>query len=278
MSLSLVLPNWPAPSHIKAFTSTRLGGVSLEPWASLNVASHVSDDEASVQANRKLLEESIGLPNPQWLRQTHSIIVVEHDGDGTESDNLGVKSLGAESLEADGCFTSQAEQSCVIMTADCLPVLLCNTSGTWVAAVHAGWRGLADGILVEALKKYYASDKYREPLMAWIGPAISQAKFKVGSEVKEAFTTSKLALEHFDRKENGKYLCDLSGIAQSQLEQANVEVYQSNLCTYTDKQHFFSHRRASHENGAEATTGRMATAIWISKENPFREDNKDKNS
>ncbi len=239
--MQLIRPNWPAPNYIRAFSTTRSGGVSTLPFDSMNLAEHVGDDVNSVVENRQRLQRNINHPiNPNWLTQTHSDRVVEY-----AETSCGV--------EADGVFSSNKEQVCVVMTADCLPVLLCSRNGDFVAAIHAGWRGLANGILINAVKKY----SNPELLMAWIGPAISQQFFEVGSDVRDAFvSTDPKCSNFFIAKNSNKYLADLAAIAEYQLSNLGADVYQSGLCSYQNKQDFFSYRRDGH-------TGRMASMIWI---------------
>lgn len=245
MSLELIQPNWGAPANVKAFCSTRQFGFSREPWQSLNLALHVGDNAEHVAKNRKKLSQESELPNPKWLNQTHSVRVVRHN---------------EASTDADACFTEQKEQSCIVMTADCLPILLCNQAGSWVAAVHAGWRGLAGGIIANAIEAYSGDS----PLLAWIGPAISQANFEVGDEVKQTFLQLDNKLEqYFLLNPAQRWQCDLASIAEVELNRLNVSVHQSGLCSYSMADKFYSHRRATHEQGKDATTGRMATAIWF---------------
>ncbi|RDX37544.1 peptidoglycan editing factor PgeF [Kangiella sp. HD9-110m-PIT-SAG07] len=255
MPLKLIQPSWTAPTQVKAFSTTRAGGYSEAPWNSLNLALHVGDKTQTVEQNRERLTHELQIPNPHWLRQTHSTTVVRH------SDSA---------IDADACFTTQPRQTCVVMTADCLPILLCSEVGDWVSAVHAGWRGLANGMIYESVKQYQGDS----PLMAWIGPAISQEHFEVGCDVYEEFTSQNTALSrYFKPNDNKTWQCDLASIAQYQLEQLQLEqlrsqgktiqVFQSGLCSYHDSDNFYSHRRASHEQGANATTGRMASVIWI---------------
>lgn len=247
ISQHFVQPDWPAPNTIKAYSTTCSGGISVAPFESLNVALHVGDSPQNVNQNRQQLIESGFLPNPQWLEQIHSIKVVEHQVLDT-------------CPKADATYTTNARQACVVMTADCLPILLCNQAGDWVASVHAGWRGLADGIVYETVKHYQGETS----LMAWIGPAISQTYFEVGDEVKELFVNNNNELEkYFKVSHKQKWLCDLTAIARYQLEQLSVSVYLSGLCTYQDSERFFSHRRATHQGLTQ--TGRMATVIWINE-------------
>lgn len=245
MSLPLVSPNWDVPANVKAFCSTRHGGVSETPWDSLNLALHVDDKTTSVEENRLRLEQTTGLPNPKWLKQTHSTRVIQHS---------------FSSNDADGCYSDRLGQACIVMTADCLPILLCNEEGSWVAAIHAGWRGLADDILFNAVQQYKGSS----PLIAWIGPAISEKCFEVGAEVRNSFINKNSQLDrYFNANSHQKWQCDLAGIAECELTRYGVNVHQSNLCTYSDADNFYSHRRATHQFGNTATTGRMASVIWL---------------
>ena len=250
MPIKLIQPNWSAPSSVKGFCTTRKGGCSEQPWQSLNLALHVGDNQEHVFKNRELLAKISGLPSPHWLEQVHSTKVIPHDSDNTI---------------ADGCFTQKSNQACIVMTADCLPILLTDESGSWVAAVHAGWRGLADGIINQAIEQYSGNHR----LLAWIGPAISQEFFEVGDEVRTRFVNKNKDLScFFEANSNQRWQCDLAGIAQHILEQSklsagNIEVFQSGLCSYANPDDFYSHRRETHKHGADATTGRMASAIWI---------------
>lgn len=250
MPTKLIQPNWSAPSSVKALCTTRKGGCSERPWQSLNLALHVGDKKDHVFKNRELLTESSGLPSPHWLEQIHSTIVIQH---------------GSNNSIADGCFTQKSNQACIVMTADCLPILLTDESGSWVAAVHAGWRGLADGIINQAIKQY--SGKQR--LLAWIGPAISQEFFEVGDEVRTRFVNKNKSLSQFFKlNSNQRWQCDLAAIAkyllqQLELSERSIKVFQSGLCSYSNPDDFYSHRRETHKHGADATTGRMASAIWI---------------
>ena len=240
---NLLVPNWPAPAHIKAFCSTRRGGYSSEPYQSFNVASHVGDDIDDVMLNRQLLQKSSSHPSILWLQQVHSTILVPFNDD-------------SQQMDADGSFTTQSQQTCAVMTADCLPVLLTDKKGTWVAAVHAGWRGLVDGILLNAVRQYQGDSS----LIAWIGPAISQQYFEVGKDVYSAFCDlSDYNQDYFKPKSEDKWLCDLPAIAEKQLSECQVDVFQSNLCTYADEEHYFSYRR-------DGITGRIVSLIWIEEE------------
>lgn len=240
--IDLIKPDWPAPAHIKAFCTTRTGGVSKAPFDRLNLGLHVGDDESKVIANRQRLQKVTAHPPVQWLNQVHSSIVVEYSG-------------GDQLVEADAIVTSQISATCAVMTADCLPVLMTNSSGSWIAAAHAGWRGLADGVLLKTVASYDKS----EPLIAWVGPAISQKCFEVGDEVKEAFLELDASNQaHFVQNSRGRWQADLTGLAKTQLESMSVAVFPSQLCTYDNEQQFYSYRR-------DGQTGRMASMIWIAE-------------
>lgn len=234
---SLILPNWPAPTSVKAFSTKRFTSTDSSDF---NLALHVGDDPKKVELNRATLQALTQHPDPAlWLQQTHSIKVIQYG-------------LEQQGVEADGCFSEDANQTCVVMTADCLPVLFCSENGDFVAAVHAGWRGLAAGILLETLKNYDGDS----PLMAWIGPAISQQHFEVGAEVRDEFLALDPEFEPFFANKSEKFMADLSAIAQLQLEKQGVAVYQSGLCSFDNEQDFYSYRR-------DGQTGRMASLIWI---------------
>ncbi|NVK21644.1 MAG: peptidoglycan editing factor PgeF [Kangiellaceae bacterium] len=244
-SPSLIIPNWPAPNIIRAFSSTRIGGVSQACYQGLNLAQHVNDEVVCVEQNRQQLQQLTQYPPALWLEQVHSNIAIEYD-------------LKALNSQVDASFTQHSQQTCVVMTADCLPVLFCNQAGDWIAAAHAGWRGLADGVLLNTLKNYSGTSS----LMAWIGPAISQKYFEVGDDVKQVFIEQDSDnSQFFVEKANGKWLCDLAGIAKQQLQNNGVEVYLSNLCSFSDSEHFYSYRR-------DGRTGRMASLIWIDTNAP----------
>jgi YfiH family protein len=228
---------------VRAVITTRDGGESLAPYHSLNLADHVEDDSAVVAKNRALLRESLKLPSePMWLQQVHGCTVLEA-GKG-ENGNC-----------ADASTTTVAGEICVVMTADCLPLLLCNRSGTQVAAVHAGWRGLADGVIEAAMAKF---SEPGEELLAWLGPAIGPDEFEVGGEVRERFLAKNPSDEKaFIAKGSDKWLADIYALARTRLASANCGyVGGGDYCTVTESERFFSYRR-------EGITGRMAALIWI---------------
>ncbi|MFB5142658.1 peptidoglycan editing factor PgeF [Vibrio diabolicus] len=240
--MKTIIPNWRAPKNVKAFASTRIGGFSTGPYQGLNLGTHVGDDLSLVEKNRAWLAQQANMPNaPIWLNQTHSTVVAQANEPTTQV------------LDADGVFTSSSHFVCSAMTADCLPVLLTNTQGTQVAAVHAGWRGLANGIVENALALFSGE------VIAWLGPAIGPEAFEVGEDVLQAFVdVDSLAHQAFmPREAKGKWLADMSKLATQRLNRAGVtQVFDSGLCTYQDKASFYSYRR-------DGKTGRQATFIWI---------------
>lgn len=240
--IETIQPNWSAPASIRACCTTRLGGVSEAPFDSLNLALHVGDDATRVAQNRRLLQQQLNLPaEPCWINQTHGTQTVTLEQEATR--------------DADAAVTRVAGTVAVVMTADCLPILLCNRAGDEVAAVHAGWRGLQAGIVQSALATMGSPN---HQLIAWIGPAISQACFEVGDEVRSAFLDSTPQAQNcFSANRPGHWLCDLAGLAEQILKRLDVaEVSRDSHCSYRDCERFYSYRRS-------ATTGRMASLIWI---------------
>ena len=243
--MNAIYPNWQAPKNIKALTTVRSGGVSLPPFDSFNLGDHVCDDPKAVQQNRSLLVDKFDLPHqPLFLTQTHSTKVIELPFTGSN-------------VEADAVYTQQANQVCLVMTADCLPVLFFNKEGTEVAAAHAGWRGLCDGILEETVAKFKCPTS---DIIAWLGPAIGPTAFQVGEEIIEQFcafdSNAKLAFTP-DLTTSGKFLCNLYQLATQRLNKLGItEISGGGHCTYTEQDKFFSYRR-------DKQTGRMASLIWI---------------
>jgi polyphenol oxidase len=240
-----ITPNWPAPANVKALQTTRIGGVSLAPYDSLNFGMHVKDDPLHAAQNRQLLSQF--LPSePVWLNQVHGVRVV----DAANTDCV---------PNADASFTTRSNVVCVTMTADCLPVLLCDQAGARIAAVHAGWRGLCDGV-IEATVKAMQIDG--ENLMAWLGPAIGPQAFEVGAEVRAQFIEKDAQAESAFVQNGDKWLGDLYKIARQRLNNLGItQIYggqdtNGEFCTYTDKARFFSYRR-------DVDTGRMGTFIWL---------------
>jgi hypothetical protein len=235
-----IIPDWPAPANVKALQTTRAGGVSPGKYASLNLGDHVRDHPLHVAHNRQLLSPL--LPSePVWLQQVHGIRVIDA---GTSS-----------CLEtADASFTTRKDVVCVTMTADCLPVLLCDEAGTAVAAIHAGWRSLCDGV-IEATVKTMPVEAGQ--LMAWLGPAIGPDAFEVGGEVREQFIAQDAQAETAFRPYGEKWLGDLYTIARQRLQALGIDhIYGGGRCTYSEPESFFSFRR-------DGDTGRMATLIWL---------------
>jgi hypothetical protein len=247
MMLKGITPDWPAPPWVKAYTTTRLGGHSISPYDSFNLADHVGDDPINVAANREQLIHTLNLPSaPLWLTQVHGCCVV-----AAEASQVG--------KQADAAYTDQKGQVCAVLTADCLPVLFCDRAGTRVAVAHAGWRGLAAGILEATVRHLEVPPS---EILVWLGPAIGPHAFEVGDEVREAFiTTLPQAALAFTAHRYHHWLADLYLLARQRLAQHYVTaVYGGNYCTYTDSKHFYSYRR-------DNVTGRMATLIWLVNNN-----------
>ncbi len=243
----MIRPDWPAPDNVLALTTTRQGGVSRGPWASLNLADHVGDDLLAVQENRRFLRRSLHLPGePLWLKQVHGDGVVEAEGDATAQ---------AGSPEGDASVVRTTGQVSAVLTADCLPVLFCERAGRCVAATHAGWRGLEAGVL-ERTVQVMAVDPGE--LLAWLGPAIGPQVFEVGDEVRAAFTARHAqAADAFIPSSPGHWLADLYQLARIRLAGVGVQaVYGGDRCTFTEAESFYSYRR-------DGVTGRMATLIWL---------------
>lgn len=239
---TFIYPEWSAPARVKAFTTTRAGGVSLPPYDELNLGMHVHDDVEAVQENRAIL--SALLPEePIWLEQVHGVRVVDLDHPDFEP------------TDADAALTRTPGKVCCVMTADCLPVLLTDRQGRVVAAAHAGWRGLLEGVLENTVR---AMGIPVNEVLAWLGPAIGPLAFEVGSEVKDAFVAvDKDSASAFDRLHQGKYYADIYKLARLRLEKLGVDdISGGDLCTFHDEERFFSFRR-------EKQTGRMASLIWI---------------
>ena len=240
--MKTIIPNWPAPKNVKAFASTRVGGFSTALYQGLNLGAHVGDDLSIVEKNRDWLAQEAKMPSaPIWLNQTHSTVVAQ------------VSEPTTQVLDADGVFTSSSQVVCSAMTAGCLPVLLTNTQGTQVAAVHAGWRGLANGIVENALELFSGE------VMAWLGPAIGPQAFEVGDDVLQAFVDfDTQAHQAFTPRDvEGKWLADMSKLATQRLNKFGItQVFDSGLCTFQHKEDFYSYRR-------DGVTGRQATFIWI---------------
>ncbi|MCO1335400.1 peptidoglycan editing factor PgeF [Microbulbifer sp. OS29] len=246
-----LIPNWPAPAGVKATTTLRTGGHSSGCYASFNLAAHVGDEEAAVLANRHQLREELALPSePQWLEQIHSDRVVEAQGD-------------ALTRTADASFSTNNGIVCAVLTADCLPVLICDRAGTRVAAAHAGWRGLAAGVLRNTVE---AMDCDPGELMVWLGPAIGPEAFEAGIDVLEAFFENAQNSRHTEliakcfRPHSRKplhFMADIYALARAEFAEIGVsEVHGGDFCTVAAPEKFYSYRR-------ESDTGRMASLIWL---------------
>jgi YfiH family protein len=245
-SPSWLLPDWPAPPGVQALVTRRAGGVSRGAFASFNLARHVGDDPGTVQANRAQLRRLAGLPaEPLWLEQVHGIDVVEHTGRPTTNPP-----------RADAAVAFAPGRVCAVMTADCLPVVFTDVDGTRIGVAHAGWRGLAGGVLeatVDALR--VAPGR----LLAWLGPAISQAAFEVGPEVRAEFVARNP--EHaaaFMANDAGRFQADLYLLARQVLARCGLRaVHGGGSCTFAESHDFYSFRRDG------GSTGRMATIAWL---------------
>jgi hypothetical protein len=244
MTEDWIIPDWPAPACVHAVTTTRQGGVSQGPFSSMNPADHVGDEPQAVAANRARLQEQLALPaSPVWLQQVHSTTVVD-------------AAAASGTPQADAAYACQPGVVCTVLTADCLPLLLCDRAGECVAAVHAGWRGLAAGIIEEAVQ---ALPRPGADLLAWLGPAISPAAYRVGEEVRDTFMAhDHLAEVAFTAAAGGGWQADLYRLARQRLADCGVtDVYGGGHCSYGEAGRFFSYRR-------DGTCGRMASLIWLS--------------
>jgi YfiH family protein len=239
----MLIPDWPAPENVVALTTKRTGGVSSKPYQSFNLAHHVGDQPADVELNRQQLMTSCSeLKRIQWLEQIHSDIAVK---------------AGQQTLpQADASFTDQQGLACAVMTADCLPLLVCDQQGNEVAAIHAGWRGLLNGIIEKTVQ---AMSSQPEQLMVWMGPAISAAHFEVGPELREQFVNHSEAAEQAflsSRERDGHYLANLYLLATLRLRALAVtQIYGGEHCTFADTERFYSYRR-------DGITGRMVSLIY----------------
>lgn len=246
MMSPLIYPDWPLKDKVLAFTTTRIGGVSQAPYNDFNLAMHVNDNLSDVVANRQKLQEYIPEIEIKWLKQIHSNKVVN------------AASIDADLVKADAAFAVDNNIACAVLTADCLPILLTDERGECVAAIHAGWRGLLNGVVNNTA---LAMSKYKKPSYAWLGPAIGPHVFEVGEDVYEGYMQSNHAFKNSftvkktDIKKSPKWNLDIYQAAKVVLNMADIfNVYGGGLCTYTDSDQFFSYRR-------QAITGRMATVI-----------------
>ena len=273
-------PDWAVPPQVKAVVTTRGTPPFSDSYATFNLAQHVGDDCSGVQRNRLQLCQELDLPQqPVWLNQVHGNQCISLDSGSFVSDNN-----SKIKYAADASATRQPGVVCCVMTADCLPILFCNRAGSWVAACHAGWRGLLSGVVENTIASYYPAVgdvNNHADLMAWIGPAISQPYFEVGVEVRQAFIDKNRDFNgYFDKNEKGRYQFDLTGLARQIMQQLGISVSGGNHCSFSqrishsnqqtihsnqqatqsihDDYQFYSYRR-------EGETGRMASLIWLDK-------------
>jgi YfiH family protein len=238
-----IVPEWNAPANVRALVTTRSGGVSVGAYGSLNLGDHVGDDPLAVARNRALLRGLLPA-EPVWLQQVHGLAVVDAD-------------RAAGTPQGDASVSHRPGTVCAVLTADCLPVLLCDVDGTAVGAAHAGWRGLAGGMIEAAVA---AMGVAPGRLMAWLGPAIGPQAFEVGGEVREIFMAhDPAAAAAFAPHGQGKWLADIYSLARQRLASLGVQrIAGGGLCTFQDRERFYSYRR-------DGTTGRMASLIWLTE-------------
>jgi YfiH family protein len=243
---SYLIPDWPAPENVRAFSTTRLNGCSTDPFSSFNLGAHVHDSPENVAKNRMKLEAELALPSsPFWLEQVHgnSVHIVE------------ASKMEPFPPKADASITQEVGPVCIVMTADCLPILLCSRNGNEVAAVHAGWRGLLNGVIDNTLSQFKSAPS---EIMAWLGPAIGPEIFEINEEILVDFLNNNVDNEAaFCAREPNRWFADLYELARIRLRQFGVcDIFGGNFCTYRDSELFFSHRRD------KGKTGRMASLIW----------------
>jgi polyphenol oxidase len=241
--MQIIEPQWSVPAQVRAAFTLRTGGVSAAPFDSLNLGAHVGDVPEAVAENRRRVRLRLRLPaEPSWLQQVHGVAVADLDADSVAE-------------IADAAITRSGDRVCAIQVADCIPVLVCARDGSAVAAAHAGWRGLAAGVLEATVRTL------RIPggeLCAWLGPGIGRQHFEVGSEVRRAFIgADPEAAPAFEANPRGRWQCDLPALARRRLSRLGVrEISGGDLCTYADAERFFSYRR-------DGRCGRMAALIWL---------------
>ncbi len=238
-----LIPQWPAPSSVKTRVTTRQNGNSAAPFNEFNLAAHVSDLEEAVKANRLQLQTELRFKNPiQFLTQIHGTEVINYD-------------QPIENLTADACYTTQKNQACAVLTADCLPLLICNEAGTEIAAIHAGWRGLLSGVIDTTLKEFKSSPA---ELLAWLGPALGPCHLQLNEAIQTDYLQADPNFFPAFETRNDEVFADFHKLAQINLQRLGVtQIYHENTCTYCDKELFYSHRQD------QGTTGRFASLIWI---------------
>ena len=253
MKAHWLVPDWPAPVAVRALSTWRSGGVSTASYASLNLGDHVGDAPESVAENRLRLAAAASLPaEPAWLSQVHGTRVADLDAAGRDAAG---RDADGRKEPADAAFSRQSGRVCAILTADCLPILLAADSGDLVAAIHAGWRGLAAGIIETTLAALAVPPA---KLLVWLGPAIGPRHFEVGKEVRAALLERDPTAEAaFAPNARGRFMADLGGLARRRLTAAGIaRIYGGGQCTFADQDRYFSHRR-------DGVTGRQATLIWL---------------
>ena len=239
---TFLIPDWPAPAGIRACVTTRAGGVSLAPFDSFNLGDHVGDDPVDVAHNRQRLTHIFDV-QPAWLSQVHGVVVAPANPE--------------QIVQADASWTATPGIACTVMTADCLPALFCDRAGTRVAAAHAGWRGLAAGVLEAAA---HSLNVEPDDILVWLGPAIGPAVFEVGGEVRDVFIDDmpQAAAAFVPSVNEGRYMADIYELARLRLARYGITaVYGGGFCTVTDPR-FYSYRRSPR-------TGRFASLVWIEK-------------
>lgn len=244
---TIIEPDWLAPARVRAGFTLRVGGASVAPYDSLNLGAHVGDAPAAVAESRRRVRALLGLPTePVWLQQVHGTEVADLDE---------LASMDAGALRADAAVTRTPGRVCVIQVADCMPVLFAARDGSAVGAAHAGWRGLAGGVLEATVRQLRVAP---DQLLAWLGPAISQAHFEVGDDVRTAFVShDPAAAAAFEANARGRWQCDLYALARRRLAALGVrDVSGGGWCTFADPARFFSYRR-------DGQCGRMAALIWM---------------
>lgn len=245
-----VTPNWPIEKKIRAFTTCREKGHSRGAFSNFNLSFGVGDDPNAVSANRALLKDHFKLPSdPLWLIQTHSSKAIDAATIGSNHPSTSIP------LQADAIYTQQTNQVCVVMTADCVPIFIANYQASEIAAIHAGWRGMAAGVIENTIQ---AMNSKPQDLVAWLGPAISAAVYEVSADVKDQFTAADPKADiAFSPSPDKRWLANLYTLASHRLSTTGVtKICCSHLCTYNKKNSFYSYRR-------DQVTGRMASLIWM---------------
>lgn len=241
--MKTITPNWPAPRHVRAITTTRIGGVSADAYASFNLGDHVNDNPTNVRQNRKILRETLQLPHePLWLKQVHGIAIAD-------------AATAQAGTTADGAWTDKRGVVLAVLTADCLPIFVCDRAGTKIAMIHAGWRGLAAGVIETGVQqlKTPGSD-----LLAHLGPGIGADAYEVGDDVRDIFVGGDPAAQQAFRGNGpGKWFADMYQLARHRLQALGVgAVSGGEHCTSCERELFYSYRR-------DGVTGRMASLLWL---------------